>query len=159
MGAFDPVSWGTIETAIGPPASEITVHVEQLQEEVTGADAYEAVKTVHDAIDESGVDRTVSSVGEPFVTAYLLERAGVIAPAEDAPDGYRSIVHRRPETDRLRHLFWDEKRTLWWIGLLAGVHPALVTYWLYEDDIPLMERNFTDDSMEKIRAVRASTDR
>jgi len=29
-----------------------------------------------------------------------------------------------------------------------------VTYWLYEEGIPLMERNFTEESLAEIRAVR-----
>jgi len=27
--------------------------------------------------------------------------------------------------------------------MVVGVHPSLVTYWLYADDIPLMELNYT----------------
>lgn len=72
---------------------------------------------------------------------------------------YRSIVKRRPTNERLRELFWEQERTLWWIGILAGVHPSLVTYWFYENDIPLMERNYTEESMEKIRAHRESMDK
>jgi hypothetical protein len=37
---------------------------------------------------------------------------------------------------------------------VTGVHPSLVTYWLYEDDIPLMERNYTAEAMERIRTQR-----
>jgi hypothetical protein len=43
-------------------------------------------------------------------------------------------------------------------GLLAGVHPSLVTFWFYEADIPLMERNYTDDSLEQIQAGREPDD-
>ena len=82
----------------------------------------------------------------------------IITPSADAGKEYQSIVERRPETDRLEELFWERERTLWWIGLLVGVHPSLVTYWFYEDNIPLMERNFTEDSLEQIRAYRESKD-
>lgn len=35
---------------------------------------------------------------------------------------------------------------------MTGGHPSLVTYWLSEDDIPLLERNYTMEAMERIRA-------
>ncbi|SDQ98024.1 hypothetical protein [Natronobacterium texcoconense] len=155
MGKFDPVQWETVEEATGPPADEVTTHVERLQDEVYDADPYEAVKTIHDALYAEDVDRTVPSLGEPFVTAYLLEKEGIITPGDDEADGeYRSLVDRRPDRDRLEELFWERERTLWWIGLLTGVHPSLVTYWCYEYDVPLMERNFSEESLERIRAVR-----
>lgn len=159
MGEFDPVPWETVEAAIGPPAPEITAHVDRLQAEVPGSDPYEAVKTIHDALYEDGVDRSVPSLGEPFITAYLLEKNGIITPSpDDTGSEYRSIVERRPSRERLEDLFWERERTLWWIGMLVGVHPSLVTYWCYEHDIPLMERNYTAESMEQIRAYRASGD-
>ena len=117
------------------------------------------MKTIHDALYEDDVDRTVPSLGEPFITAYLLEKKGIITPADDDTGSeYRSIVKRRPNSERLRDLFWERERTLWWIGILVGVHPSLVTYWFYEDNIPLMERNYTEGSMEQIRAYRESRD-
>lgn len=159
MGDFDPVSWDTRVAAIGPPAPEITEYIEQLNEEILGDDPYEAVKTIHDALYEADVERTVPNPGEPFVTAYLLEQEGIISPeGEDSGSGYQSIVERRPTRGRLRELFWEREYTLWWIGLVTGVHPSLVTYWCYEYDIPLMERNYTDESMKQIRAYRESTE-
>lgn len=159
MAAFDPVSWETVEATIGPPAPEVTEHVEKMEEEVHDKDPYDAVKTIHDALYEDDVDRTVPSPGEPFITAYLLEKTEIITPSDDDTGSeYRSIVERRPTSERLRELFWERERTLWWIGLLAGVHPSLVTYWFYENDIPLMERNYTEESMEQIRTYRKSED-
>lgn len=156
MGEFDPVSWETAERAVGAPAAEVTAMVDEMGEAMEGADEppYEAVKAIHDALDTA--ERSVPSAGEPFVTAYLLEKEEIIAP-EDGE--YRSLVDRRPSAERLRELFWDRGRTLWWIGLLAGVHPSLVTYWLYEADIPLMERNYGEESMERIRAVPKGDER
>lgn len=159
MGAFDPVPWETVEAAIGPPASEVTEHVDRMGDEVYEKDPYDAVKTIHDALYEDDVDRTVPSLGEPFVTAYLLEKRGIIAPGSDETETeYRSLVERRPTAERLEELFWERERTLWWIGMVVGVHPSLVTYWCYEDDIPLMERNYTDESLDQIRAGRESMD-
>ncbi len=155
MGAFDPVSWEAVEATIGPPAPEVAEHVDRLQAEVEGKDPYDAVKTIHDALYADDVDRTVSSLGEPFITAYLLEKGGIIAPGDSGSE-YRSLVERRPSGERLEELVWDQERTLWWIGLLVGVHPSLVTYWCYEADVPLMERNYTAESMDRIRAYRRS---
>lgn len=158
MGDFDPVRWGTVEAALGPPAAEVTAMVERMQGEVYGEDPYDAVKTLHDALYEADMERTVPSLGEPFITAYLLEKYGVISPDVDGDRSeYPSIVERRPPDKRLRELFWEREWTLWWIGIIAGVHPSLVTYWFYEADIPLMERNYTEESMEQIRAHREST--
>lgn len=160
MGEFDPVSWDRREAALGPPAPEVTEIVEQMEGAVQDATPYDAVKTLHDAVYEKDIDRTVPSVGEPFITAYLLEKNGVIAPDEDDPENeYRSLVERRPQCDRLRELFWEQHRPLWWIGIQTGVHPSLVTYWLYEFDIPLMERNYAPESLDQIRAHREAGDR
>lgn len=157
MGDFDPVPWETREAVLGPPAPEITEAVERMRDDVRGAEPYVAVKTIHDRLYEIDRDRTVSSFGEPFVTAYLLEKEGIIAPGEDdAEPAYRSLVERRPSRERLRELFWEEERTLWWIGVLTGVHPSLVTYWFYEYDVPLMERNYSEEALEEIEAYRES---
>ncbi|MCU4754516.1 hypothetical protein OB919_21535 [Halobacteria archaeon AArc-curdl1] len=160
MGTFDPVSWETVEATIGPPAPEVTEHVEKMRDEVYGIAPYDAVKTIHDALYADEVNRTVPNLGEPFVTAYLLEKQGIISPNDDdAPENeYRSLVERRPDSERLRELFWERERTLWWIGVMAGIHPSLVTYWFYEDDIPLMERNFSEESLEQIHAYQESDD-
>lgn len=154
MGEFDPVPWETAERAVGAPAAEITAMVGEMAGDVSDEPPYAAVTAIHDALDTA--ERSVPSAGEPFVTAYLLEKEGVIAPEEG---DYRSLVDRRPGDEVLRELFRERERTLWWIGLLAGVHPSLVTYWLYEADVPLMERNYGEESMERIRAVRERDER
>lgn len=154
MDAFDPVSWDTIEGVRGPPAAAVTERVEAMASEIDGEDPYVAVKAIHDALATGTEERSVSGLADPFITAYLLEQRGVIS--ADTAKEYDSLVDRRPSTERLRELFWEEQRTLWWIGVVTGVHPSLVTYWCYEDDIPLMERNITEDTMEQIREVRGS---
>lgn len=157
MGSFDPVSWEAIEATTGPPASEVTEHIEKMRDEVYDIGPYNAVKAIHDALYADDVTRTVPNLGEPFITAYLLEKQGIISPDDDAfENAYRSLVERRLDSERLRELFWDRERPLWWIGIIAGVHPSLVTYWFYEDDIPLMERNFAEESLKQIRAYQES---
>lgn len=153
MGEYDPVSWETIEAVDGPPAPEVTEIVEEMRDAVHDETPSDVVKAIHDGLYADERERTVPSLAEPFITAYLLENEGVLDP-NGAEREYRSIVEHRPDPDRLRELFWEQERTLWWIGLLVGVHPALVTYWFYEDDIPLMERNLTDESLERIRDYR-----
>ena len=160
MGAYDPVAWEEIEVALGPPASEVEAAVEAMESRVRDRDPYDAVKTIHDALDEQleESERTVPGFGEVFVTAYLLEQRGRIESGGARNDEYPSLLERRPSADRLEELFWDRRRTLWWIGIVAGVHPSLVSYWLYEDDIPLMERNLTEESMARVREYRAAGD-
>lgn len=154
MGDRDPVSWETRESALGSPAEEVEEYVDRLAADVRSEQPYVAVKAVHDALSEDLADeeRSVPGLGEVFITAYLLEKRGVIEP-EDGGE-HPSLVARRPSTERLRELFWERERTLWWVGIVTGVHPSLVTYWLYEDDIPLMERNYTAEAMERIRTQR-----
>lgn len=155
MGDFDPVPWTLVEETIGPPAPEVVAAVDEYAAELEGLDPYEAVKTVHDALYDPEIERTVPNLADPFVTAYLLEQRGVIDP--DAHAEYPSMVERRPEPEELEELFWEREFTLWWIGVLCGVHPALVTFWCWEDDIPLMERNYTEESMERIREAESGS--
>ncbi|MFB6227632.1 MAG: hypothetical protein ABEH88_03460 [Halobacteriales archaeon] len=126
MGAFDPVSWDEIESAIGPPAPEvilsavtrwrystprggeflheltadsITNRVEQLQEEVQEKTPYAAAKTIHDTFSESESDPQVPGLGEPFITTYLLEKASTISPDDAEPGDYPSLID---DTDEQR---------------------------------------------------------
>ena len=156
MGDLDPVSWETIVNTVGPPAQTVTAYVEQLQEDVRDEDPYDAVKTIHDALSsDSSVDPSVPGQGEVFIIAYLLEQNGSIASSDGDGDGeFPSLLDRRPSSDRLHKLSWERGQTMWWIAIQVGVHWALVRYWLYEDDIPLKERNFTEESMEQIRAYQ-----
>lgn len=151
MAACDPVPWEAYETALGPPAAEVVDYVDRLANDVADKSPYEAVKTVHDALatELDADERSVPGLGDPFVTAYLLESRGIV----DAGDlGYDSLVERRPSEKRLRDLFWEREYTLWWIGVLTGVHASLVTYWCYELDVPLMERNLTAESLAAVRS-------
>lgn len=156
MGELDPVHWDVIEAAVGPPAPEIESFVERMRDDVRDAEPYVAVKAVHDALDEAlGEDLAVAGQGEVYLVTYLLEKEGVIDPgAGAAARGLPSLVDRRPDGDRLRELFWEPERTMWWLGIQLGVHWALVRYWLYEADIPLRERNFPPAAMERIRDHR-----
>ena len=156
MGAFDPVPWETVEAAIGPPAAAVTDYVDRLEGDVHGEEPYAAVKAIHDALAANDVERSVPGLGDPFLVAYLLEKRGVIDPHEEGE--YRSLVARRPSDDRIEELFHEREYTLWWIATLTGVHPSLVTYWCWEADVPLLERNFGEESMAAIRAYRESAD-
>ncbi|WP_049972868.1 hypothetical protein [Haladaptatus cibarius] len=155
MGKLEPVSWETIEAVSGAPATDVLEYINQLQDSVSDDEPYEAVKTIHDAISaDLGSDCSVPDQGEVFITVYLLEQRGIIASNDDESTEFPSLVARRPDSNRLHELFWEQNRTMWWIAVQCGVHWALIRYWLYEDDIPLQERNFTDTTLEQIRAYQ-----
>jgi hypothetical protein len=155
---MDPVSWETIEAVVGPPAPEVEAYVDGMGEDLRDEAPYDAVKAVHDALARDlGEERTPAGQGEVFLVAYLLERAGVVSPGgRPSDDGvsFPSVAERRPDGDRLRELFWGRERTMWWLGIRLGVHWALVRYWLYEEEIPLRERNFPAETTARIRAYR-----
>jgi hypothetical protein len=154
---MNPVPWSEIEAASGPPsATEVEAYVEELGTDVRDRDAYEAVKTVYDEWKtDLGEDRQLPDQGAAFVIAYLLEREGLVD-LSDAPQG--SLVERQPETDRLRELFWEREQTMWWMAVELGVHYSLVTFWLWEADVPLAERNLSDETIRRI-AVQTGDDR
>lgn len=173
MGEFDPVSWDTVEAVLGAPTVEIGGYVDRLAPDVRDEEPFVAVKTVYDAWKRDlGADRTLPDQGAAFVVAYCLERDGVISldadeersagfgarAGADAGVGVGSLVDRRPDRERLRELVWEREETMWWIAVRYGVHWTLVNHWLYEDDIPLMERNFGEESLARIRAHREGED-
>ncbi|UPV98886.1 hypothetical protein M0R88_10110 [Halorussus gelatinilyticus] len=153
MTELTPVPWEDLEAATGPPtATEVREYVAEMTGEVSDAEAdrdgFETVKTAYDAWKtDRGEDRALSDQAAAFVVAYLLEREGVID-LSDAPQG--SLVERRPSAERLRELFWEREQTLWWIAVECGVHYSLVTFWLWEDDVPLAERNLSDATQRQI---------
>lgn len=161
MAAHDPVPWAVYEDALGAPATEVErvverVVVDHAADPELDADPYDIVKSVHDTLDADfdPDERSVPGLGDPFVAAYLLEKHGVVAVGADS--AFVSLVDRRPSDDRLHELFWNREYTLWWIGVLTGVHAALVTYWCYEANVPLMERNLSAESLAAVESVRES---
>lgn len=117
-----------------------------MQAEVGDGDPYVAVKAIHDALSgDLGADVSVPDQGEVFLVAYLLEKRGVVAPGGGADDPFPSLVDLDADGERLEELFWERERTMWWLAVRPGVHWVLVRYWLYEDDVPLRERNFPAD--------------
>lgn len=152
MGEFDPVSWAEVEAVSGPPAEDVTPYVEEMADEIADLPPDEAVRTIYDAWKaELGGERSTPDQGAAFVIAYLLEERGQVS-----NEASWSVADRRPSAERLRELFWDEAETMWWIATRRGVHWALVSYWLWEDDVPLMERNLTAETAERVRALRES---
>ena len=157
MADMDPVAWEEIEAATGPPsATEVGEYVEEMADDVAHCDAYEAVKAVYDEWKtDLGEARSLPDQGASFVVAFLLEREGVID-LSDAPQG--SLVERYPGEDELRERFWEREQTLWWIAVELGVHYSLVTFWLWEADIPLAERNLSDETMRQVEALTDGDD-
>jgi len=152
MSEFDPVSWHEIEAVSDPPGATVREYVAQLREDVTAETPANAVKHIYDVWKrEQDAAERAPEQGAAMLIAYELEREGVIA-LDDA--AMPSLTERRPSSDRLEDLFWNREETMWWIAVRTGVHWALVQYWLYEDDIPLQERNLTDETLAKVRAYR-----
>lgn len=152
MADMDPVPWEDIEAAIGPPtATEVVEYVEEWQDETSLLDPpepYEGVKEVYDEWkSDLGEERQLSDQGAAYVITYLLERDRAI---DLRGRGQGTLLKRYPGKEQLRELFWDEEKTLWWMAVELGVHYSLVTFWLWEADIPLAERNLSDETVQQI---------
>jgi len=156
MADTDPVEWAAIEAVSGPPADDVIPYVDRLRPEVRGDPAPDAVKTIYDAWKrELGEDRSTSDQGAAYVIRYRLERKGAIDAGDD-PAG--SVVDRRPDEPRLREWFWENEETLWYVATRTGVHYALVSYWFWEDGIPLRERNLGEAKLDAVRRYRERRD-
>jgi hypothetical protein len=161
MADMDPVAWDDVEAATGPPsATGVMEYVEAFGGEIADDEfgsAYEAVKTVYDEWKtDQGEARSLPDQGAAFVVAYRLEHEGLLD-LSDSPQG--SLVERHPGRDELHERFWDEEQTLWWMAVELGVHFSLVTFWLWEADIPLAERNLSDETMRQVEAHREDEER
>lgn len=152
MDPMDQVPWEDVIAVRGIPGEELQPFVQRDAPDIEGRSPAEAVKTVYDDWKETlGEDRTLDDQGAAYLIAYLLEHRGVIHLADtDAFGG--SLLDRKPDDERLRELFHEEERTLWWIAIECGVHHSLVSRWLYEADIPLLARNLGDETAEKLAA-------
>lgn len=155
MAAFDPVDWEAIVAVRGEPGVQVRRYVDRLAEDVADDPPGVAVKTVYDTWKEKrGADRSPSDQGAAFLIAYLLEQKGVLALETASGDGpsLPSMSDRRPAPDTLEAWFWEREWPLWYVAVETGTHMSLVYYWLWEDDVPLMERNFLDDTLAEIKS-------
>lgn len=152
MDPMDPVPWADVIAVRGVPGEELQPFIQRDVADLDGLAPADAVKMVSDDWTETlGEERTLDDQGAAYLIAYLLEHRGVIDLADaEAFDG--PLLERKPDDERLRELFHEEGRTLWWIAVECGVHHALVSRWLYEADIPLLARNLTDETREKLAA-------
>ena len=146
MDPMEPVPWTDVIAVRGIPGEAVQPFVQRDAPELPDEPA-KAVKIVYDDWKTSlGDDRTLDDQAAAYLIAYLLEHRGAIHLDEtDALGG--SLLERRPSDERLRELFHDQERTLWWIAIECGVHHALVSRWLYEADIPLCRRNLGEETM------------
>jgi hypothetical protein len=154
MSEFDPVPWDDIEAVSGPPAATVREYVEEMRADVRDDPPAIAVKRIYDRwkAEQPRSDR-LPAQGAATIIAYELEREGVVELGPES--GVPSLTERRPDADRLEALFWEEEYTMWWIGVLTGVHWALVNCWLYEERIPLQERNLTAETLAAIEDAGA----
>ena len=155
MEPMEPVPWEDVIAVRGIPGEEDQPFVQRDVDDVADAHPADAVKTVYDDWKETlGDDRGLDDQGAAYLIAYLLEHRGAIRLEEgDAFGG--SLLDRRPDDERLRELVHERARPLWWIAIECGVHHALVTRWCYEADVPLLGRNFGEETTKKLaeRAV------
>jgi len=164
MADMDPVAWDDVEAATGPPsATEVEEYVEKHEAEMRrevaehGLRNYETVKAIYDEWkDDLGEERSLPDQGAAYVIAYLLERKRL---ADLRGRGQGTLIKRHPGRDELHERFWDEEQTLWWMAVELGVHFSLVTFWLWEADIPLAERNLSDETMRQVEAHREDEER
>lgn len=152
MGEFDPVSWDEYEATLGTPSESVVEYVDRMADDVADEPAYAATKEIYDTWKREEVEESATPPqGAVYLIGYLLEQRGILDPDEGL-----SLVARRPDDDQLREWFWENEETLWWIAVRTGVHYALVTYWMREADVPLMERNLGPESMATVREHRAN---
>jgi hypothetical protein len=154
MADMDPVAWADVEAATGPPAAtEVVEYVEAWLSEADlcyPPEPYDAAKEIYDEWKtDLGEDRRLPDQGAAFVITYLLERERAI---DLRGRGQGTLLKRHPGADELREMFWEQEQTLWWMAVESGVHYSLVTYWLWEEDIPLAERNLSDETARRIAA-------
>lgn len=148
MDPMDPIPWADVLPVTGTPGVEVEPFVDRHADAVREDPPAVAVKTVYDDWkDERVAETDLSAQAAAFLIAYLLEHRGAVEFDGPMP----SLVERRATPDRLRELVHDEEKTLWWIAVERGVHYALVTRWCYEADVPLLRRNFTDETFERIQ--------
>ncbi|ELZ12214.1 hypothetical protein C479_05383 [Halovivax asiaticus JCM 14624] len=150
MDSTESVPWADVIAVRGVPGEELQPFVQRDAPDLDGRSPAEAVKVVYDDWKETlGDERTLDDQGAAYLIAYLLEHRGVIH-LDDTDAFGGSLLDRKPDDERLRELFHDEERTLWWIGVECGVHHSLVSRWLYEADIPLLARNLNDETVRKL---------
>ena len=89
---------------------------------------------------------------------YLLEKHGYADFDGDLtkPETYDppSLVDRKPSSDTLNELYWDEGRSRGEIGFRYSIHPLLVSLWMFEEDIPLQRSNLRDRVVRMIEERR-----
>ena len=157
MAATDPVPWA--------PLAELGQHTCLQCEAVfearrgdldPGWGAETAVGRLYAWWHEEYGEDVGTEQGGAYVFAYLLEREGLVDPADGPPvpgGTPASLVDRRPEDATLERWVWEDEQVFWWIAVRCGVHYSLVQYWLYEAGIPVMRRNVPDRLLSRVDAM------
>lgn len=161
MDKRDPVDWDSIEKAVGRSARACEEvfenHHEEIEEGSTVQEAVWHLDTIWKSKPED--ERSVPDQGAAYLFAYLLEKEGIVSynlNESETSIEPKSLVDRKPDAETLRKLFWEDELVLWQIAVEYGVHYSLVTYWFWEEDVPLMRWNITQERLEKIDAMQSS---
>jgi hypothetical protein len=154
MAGFDPVQWDTIEAVRGAPAEQVTTYVERLRDSVADDPASASIEAVYNEWKgDLGEERVPSDQGAAFLIAYLLEQEEVLNSEEtDDTTTYPSMIARRPSAGRLHEMFWDLEYPMWLMAVETGTHMSPIYHWLWEENIPLMERNFPEKDLQQIKS-------
>lgn len=150
MDELEPVPWDYIDRAFDrtfyncPAAFE--AHREQFD-----AGWWQGLMSMYDAWKSEYKRDGDPDHGAAYLLAYFAERGSLtIGPNTTSAESLAGLRDRRLDTDTLEQWFWDERRTMWAIAVRTGTHFALVKYWLREDDVPLMVRNFGPESRGRL---------
>ena len=105
---------------------------------------------------QKAVEEFRKSAGEPpeedgrYILSYLLEDEGKIDVSADESAEVTGLSHRKPATDKLRRLYWDEGLTITDIAILRGVHPELIKFWMREEDVPIRKEDLPKTDQDRI---------
>jgi hypothetical protein len=154
MDEFDPVRWEDIDRAFERTFYDCPAVYDARRDEFE-TDWWQGLTTVYDAWKTEHKRDGDHDQGAAYLLAYFAARDGfTVGPdADRSGDSLAGVGERRPDADTLERWFWDERRPMWAIAVRTGTHFALVKYWLREDDVPLMWRNFTHESRERLAGL------
>lgn len=157
MADTDPVEWAALDR-VGATTSRWPALFDAHRDEVPAdATLEEAVATLYAAWHRDH-EADAPEQGAVYVFAYLAEREGLAAPADDLAGVPASLVERRPDDETLERLFWEAEQVPWWIAARLGVHYSLVQLWLREAEVPLMRRNVVPDTLAAVDALDDDAD-
>lgn len=160
MDPKSPVEWDDLAALRPEPNCKAVFSAHR--DELSTVDTLEAaVNHLYEELHiEYNDDERVPDQGAAFIFAYLVEQADLASFADGSSSNGTftplSLADRKPNADRLRHLFWEQEMVPWWIAVRFGVHYSLAIYCMWEANIPLMRRNVPADTLAQIDTAEKS---